>query len=94
MKRYRKSLLIILGLGLGATLFLCSWPWWLAGYYGRFIYSPADVPAERVAIVFGARIYPDGRLSAMLQDRVEAAVQLYQTGKAQKLLLLALYGLF
>ncbi len=38
-------------------------------------------------MVFGARIYPDGRLSAMLNDRVETAVQLYRAGKVQKLLL-------
>lgn len=87
MKRCRRLLLIICGLGLGATLFLCSWPWWLARYYNCFIYSPVDVPPERVAIVFGARIYPDGRLSAMLQDRVETAVQLYHARKVQKLLL-------
>jgi SanA protein len=40
-----------------------------------------------VAIVFGARVYSSGRLSAMLMDRVETAVQLYEAGKVEKLLL-------
>jgi SanA protein len=87
MKRYRKSQLIILGVGLSLTTMICLWPWWLARYYSRFIYSPDDAPPERVAIVFGARVYADGRLSAMLHDRVETAVQLYHAGKVQKLLL-------
>ena len=87
MKRSRKALLIILVIGLGVTIFFCLWPWWIGRYYNRFIYSPDDAPAAQVAIVFGARIYPDGRLSVMLQDRVETAVQLYHVGKVQKLLL-------
>lgn len=63
--------------------------WWLGveAYYSRFIYTPADVPPARVAIVFGARVYADGRLSGMLQDRVETAIQLYQAGKVDKLLM-------
>jgi SanA protein len=63
------------------------WLWWVEWHYSRFIYAAADLPPERVAIVFGARVYPDGRLSAMLRDRVDTAVQLYQAGKVQKLLL-------
>ncbi|MBN1991132.1 MAG: YdcF family protein [Anaerolineae bacterium] len=87
MKRWPRILLIILGIGLGAGIFLCLWPWLVSKYYHRLIYAPDDVPPERVAIVFGARIYKDGRLSAMLLDRVETAVQLYEAGKVDKLLL-------
>ncbi|MBN1218979.1 MAG: YdcF family protein [Anaerolineae bacterium] len=63
------------------------WPWLVSKYYHHFIYTPEQAPPERVAIVFGARVYQDGRLSAMLLDRVETAVQLYHSGKVQKLLL-------
>lgn len=86
VKRYKVLLfVIIISLGLTASIFL--WPWFLGKYYGQFIYGVEDAPPERVAIVFGARVYPSGRLSAMLADRVEAAVQLYQAGKVEKLLL-------
>jgi len=87
LKKHRKKIWLLLGIGLGAAAFLLLWPWWVDKYYSRFIYSPEDAPPERAAIVFGARIYSDGRLSAMLQDRVETAVQLYKAGKVQKLLL-------
>jgi SanA protein len=87
MQRYRTIILPILGLGLGVGVLACLWPWLVNRYYSRFIYTPDKVPAQRVAIVFGARVYNDGRLSAMLQDRVETAVQLYRAGKVQKLLL-------
>ena len=41
----------------------------------------------RVAIVFGAGLQRDGSPSPVLQDRVNAAVQLYQAGKVEKLLM-------
>jgi vancomycin permeability regulator SanA len=47
----------------------------------------AALPARRVAIVFGAGVRPDGRLSPMLADRVGAAVELYQLGRVEKLLM-------
>jgi SanA protein len=84
--RYRKLIFISVGLTIGAGAFLLLWPWLVDRYYQRFVYSQDNAPAERVAIVFGARVYNDGRLSAMLQDRVETAVQLYKAGKVQKIL--------
>ena len=87
IKRHQKVLLLILGCSFSMGTFLCLWPWLIAQYYQRFIYAPNEVPSDRVAIVFGARVHSDGRLSAMLLDRVETAVQLYHAGKVQKLLL-------
>ncbi len=85
--RIKKLIKIILLFALGAAAFTLLWPLALKWYYSRYTFTPQESPPERVAIVFGARIYGDGRLSAMLQDRVETAVQLYQQGKVQKLLL-------
>jgi vancomycin permeability regulator SanA len=48
--------------------------------------SVADVPSRPVALVFGAGILPDGSLSPMLADRVDAAVALYRSKKVAKLL--------
>ncbi len=51
-------------------------------------YDTVDsVPAEHVAIVFGAGVRPDGRLSRFLADRVDAAVELYHAGRIRKLLM-------
>jgi len=86
-KQIPRPVLVVAGLGLGATMFLALWPWWVEWYYSRHIYAADDLPPERVAIVFGARVYADGRLSSMLRDRVETGVQLYHAGKVQKLLM-------
>ncbi|MBN1430020.1 MAG: YdcF family protein [Anaerolineae bacterium] len=55
--------------------------------YRSSTYTADQVPGRRVAIVFGARVYPDDRPSAMLADRVAAGVELYQTGKVDVLLM-------
>jgi SanA protein len=55
-------------------------------YYGRHIYSSAAVPPERVAIVFGAAIYGNTRLSSVLRDRMETAIHLYESGLVQKII--------
>ena len=49
--------------------------------------NPDDVPEKRVALVFGAGIRQDGSPSAMLADRVQAAIELYEAGRVRKLLM-------
>lgn len=50
-------------------------------------YSPEEVPPARAAIVFGAGLTASGRPTAVLQDRVATAVNLYQAGKVEKILM-------
>ena len=57
--------------------------WWQADN----IFDVETAPAQRVALVLGAGVYPDGRLSGVLRARMDAAIQLYQIGKVDKLLL-------
>jgi SanA protein len=53
-----------------------------------FVYRDAAlVPPRRVAVVFGAKVFPDGRLSAVLAARVDTAVALYHAGRVSKLLM-------
>jgi SanA protein len=60
---------------------------WVNAVYGPRIYThPAVVPPRQVAIVFGAAVRGD-RPTPVLADRVEAAVELYQAGRVQKLIM-------
>ena len=45
-----------------------------------------DLEAADCVLVLGARVYSDESLSAVLQDRVDYAIAIYQAGKADKLL--------
>lgn len=62
------------------------WQGWVQRQYRPHVYDVSSAPAGQVAIVFGARVFPDGRLSAMLRDRVETAVRLYEAGKVEKII--------
>ena len=46
----------------------------------------ADVPHARVAIVPGALVRPDGKMSTMLADRVRQAIALWRAGKVDRIL--------
>lgn len=51
------------------------------------IYSEAaEIPQANTAIILGASVHANGKLSPILQDRVEAAYKLYQTNKVANFL--------
>lgn len=78
------------GLLLGAIAALIAlWvpTWYIERRFASSVHSPEEAPAAELAIVFGAGLRRDGRPTAVLYDRVAAAVQLFQDGKVQRLLM-------
>lgn len=51
------------------------------------VYQVENAPTRRVAIVFGAGLWRDGSPTPVLRDRVATAVELYFSGKVEKLLM-------
>jgi SanA protein len=49
-------------------------------------FTVEDAPATKVAIVFGAGLLRDGSAGPVLSDRMLTAVNLYQAGKVEKIL--------
>jgi SanA protein len=79
------AMLTVAGLSALALVALRAWVGWR---YGDRTYDwPSEVPSAPVAIVFGAGYWPSGRLSDALADRMETAIELYEVGKVNKLLL-------
>jgi SanA protein len=81
---------MLLGLGALGLLALCAvvgLRWWTDRHYRPRIYDVDASPQRSVAIVFGAGYWPSGRLSDILADRVDTAVDLYHAGKVRKLLM-------
>jgi SanA protein len=71
----------------GLVAFPFLWHKWVNWHYAAQMVALEQAPLERVAIIFGARVYANGSLSGMTRDRVETAVALYKAGKVQKLLI-------
>lgn len=55
-------------------------------YYDRHIYLVDSTPQRGAAIVFGAAVYGNGRLSAVLRDRMDTAIALYDAGRVEKII--------
>ena len=75
MRRRYKYILAFILIAIFAMTSPFLWRNALQSWYGNDIHTLNAAPQEDVAIVFGARVYPSGRLSAMLRDRVETAVK-------------------
>ncbi len=56
-------------------------------YSTQKIYSVDNAPFSPVAIIFGAGLRRDGSPTTVLKDRVAAGVDLYLSGKVEKLLM-------
>jgi|WetSurMetagenome_2_1015567.scaffolds.fasta_scaffold301089_1 SanA protein len=67
---------------------------WRAGqnlaYKGESRFS--DVPKSQAALVLGARVWRDGSMSAIFEDRAKTALRLYREGKVEKILVSGDHG--
>src|SRR5260221_8598234 len=84
MRRLLVIGIVLFALSFGTLLALRGYTAWRAN--GN-IYTLEAVPEKPVAIVFGAQVYDNGNLSAMLEDRVKMSVDLYKAGKVRALLM-------
>jgi SanA protein len=85
-RRWQKGCLAIVVVLLILALTPILWRSLVRLYYNGRIYTPDNVPARPVAIVFGAAIYGNDRLSAILRDRMDTAIGLYQAGLVEKII--------
>lgn len=87
MSLYGSAAIVVV---LSAGLALVGWTLWtLRGRYDHLIFTRdrrADIPQEPVAIVFGAGYWSNGVLSLILRERLDAAIELYEMGRVEKLL--------
>ena len=82
----RISIAILIAMLVTASAAIVVWAWIQWRYDQLVLTDVASAPVRPVAIVFGAGIRPDGRLSPMLQDRMDTAIALYRAGTVRKLL--------
>lgn len=88
-RRWRRRGAVLAGVALlgGAALVGTANAVVLIRTQDRVTDDPAALPEAQVAIVPGSRVLPDGTLGAVVQQRVDAAVALYEAGTVAALLL-------
>ena len=73
-----------------AIVLLLSLPFFwrqiVSRYYASSIHDSSGVPVRKTAIVFGAAVFSGDRLSTVLRDRMDTAIQLYRQGSFGQLL--------
>ncbi len=83
-KGLRRALGALLLLTVGAWIVPNAWV--LLEASDHVFEAVEDVPAREVALVLGASVRGDGTPSAVVEDRLEAALELYRSGKVQRIL--------
>ena len=58
----------------------------------KYILNASEVPNADAILVLGAYVYPNGTVSTMLNDRLSAGYELYEQGKAPKLIVSGDHG--
>jgi SanA protein len=90
--RLTKAALVGAGLAVLLGLFVAVLNIYVLSDGGDSTSSIAEVPGAEVAIVPGALVKPDGKMSGMLGDRVEQAARLWHAGKVEKILVSGDHG--
>lgn len=83
----RKLLIFIIILGLLIIGAVSSIDLLISSQSQAYIFSEIEkTPGSQTVLVLGASVYSNKYMSAMLEDRAKAALEIYQKGKAKKIL--------
>jgi SanA protein len=86
-RRWPRTSRALTGLGVSLVLLVVAAnAYILLSTQGEATADVAEVPSAQVAIVPGALVQPNGKMSVMLADRVKAAYRLWRAGKVGKIL--------
>ena len=91
-KLQRRLILIGFVCALLGTIAVMSMDYIVRSQGSTYILASADIPQVDAIIVLGALVKPDGKPSLMLRDRLDTALELYQSGKAEKILVSGDHG--
>lgn len=84
---FKKIALFFLCFFLVAGIFVFTINLKISSYQSSVFAKASDAPTSSVALVFGAGIRPNGKLTDALSDRVLTSIELYQQGKVKKILM-------
>lgn len=88
MRKLKKFLLALLSLLIGGIILVFALNFYISHSTSKNIYKNIeDLPVAQTVIILGASVHSDGRLSPVLQDRMDTGLELYRNGKVKNFLL-------
>jgi vancomycin permeability regulator SanA len=81
-----RGTLFLAGVGMAGVMLLAGSIGYVRLTAAGHLYSEDEVPAAPVALVLGARVFPDGTPSPFLAARLDLAYRLYSAGKVRVVL--------
>ncbi|NLJ76165.1 MAG: DUF218 domain-containing protein [Peptococcaceae bacterium] len=91
-QRLNKFLICLAILILTVFLLIVSIDQYVQGTGSKYIVGSGKALESDAILVLGAYVYPDGTLSPMLSDRLNRAYEIYQQGKADKIVVSGDHG--
>lgn len=88
----RKIVFLIIKMSLLSIILIFVVDLYIRNYGSKYIVNLEGSPQVEAIIVPGAYVFPSGRVSDILADRLSVAVDLYKANKAEKLLVSGDHG--
>lgn len=89
----RKCLILFFAAVMMAVSFVVACNYVVGHRYAKYtLVSPEDVSPAQTVMILGARVFGDDVLSHVYEDRTLTALEIYRSGKAQKILISGDHG--
>jgi SanA protein len=92
MRLWSKLFLVFIGLAVSGAVFCVLVNAGIAASTAGQTKPIEDLAPAQGVLLLGARVYPDGRVSHIVEDRIITAVAVYRAGKADKILVSGDHG--
>jgi len=89
---YRVIAALVGAIFIAAVLLFLGTDYYVEKTGSQYICSPSSVPEVEAILILGAYVFPDGKLSDMLRDRVAVGYELYRQGSAPKIIVSGDHG--
>lgn len=91
-KRWKQIALLLLMSGIVSVLAVLQINNYVQKIGSQYILAVDEIPEADAVLVLGAFVFPDGSVSTILNDRLTAGYELYEKGKAPKIIVSGDHG--
>jgi vancomycin permeability regulator SanA len=83
---FRNTLIIMTAIGILTAIMILAVDYYVSKTGQKYLYEYEEVPEADAIIVLGAYVFPDGRVSDMLADRLNYGYKLFDNNKSNRII--------